>query len=72
MNDNLVRVIQNATVEQLKEKIDKIALTNKNLKNFNNGKKIIDSIFELNLNNIDDTVKNDLLLYCIYKIKGGK
>lgn len=30
MNDNLVRVIQNATVEQLKEKIDKIALTNKN------------------------------------------
>lgn len=72
MNDNLVHVMQNATVEQLKEEIDKIALTNKNLKDFNDGKKIIDSIFELNLNNIDDTVKNALLLYCIYKIKGGK
>lgn len=72
MNDNLVHVMQNATVEQLKEEIDKIALTNKNLKDFNDGKKIIDSIFELNLNNIDDTVKNVLLLYCIYKIKGGK
>lgn len=72
MNDNLVYVMQNATVEQLKEEIDKIALTNKNLKDFNDGKKIIDSIFELNLNNIDDTVKNALLLYCIYKIKGGK
>lgn len=72
MNDNLVHVMQNATVEQLKEEIDKIALTNKNLKDFNDGKKIIDSIFELNLNNIDDTVKSILLLYCIYKIKGGK
>ena len=35
-------------------------------------KKIIDSISELNVNNVDDTVKNALLLYCIYKIKGGK
>lgn len=72
MNDNLVHVMQNATVEQLKEEIDKIVLTNKNLKDFNDGKKIIDSIFELNVNNVDDTVKNTLLFYCIYKIKGGK
>lgn len=72
MNDNLVHVMQNATVEQLKEEIDKIAFTNKNLKDFNDGKKIIDSIFELDLNNIDNTIKNALLLYCIYKIKGGK
>ena len=35
-------------------------------------KKIIDSIFELNMNNDDDAVKSALLLYCIYKIKGGK
>lgn len=35
-------------------------------------KKIIDSIFELNMNNVDDTVKSASLLYCIHKIKGGK
>lgn len=35
MNDNLVDVIQNVTGEQLKAEMEKVALTNKNLKDFN-------------------------------------
>lgn len=62
MNDNLVDVIQNVTGEQLKAEMEKVALTNK---------KIIDSLLGLNKNTVDDIVKNALLLYCMYKIKGG-
>lgn len=72
MNDNLLWVIQSMTIEQLKKEIDKNTFVDKNLKDFNEGKEIVDNLLELNKTNVDDTVKYAVLLYCMYKIKGGK
>lgn len=70
MIDNLVYMMQTTTVEQLKSEIDKNTFIDKNLKDFNKGKEIVDNLLELN--KVDDSVKYTLLLYCMYKIKGGK
>lgn len=72
MNDNLLWMIQSMTIEQLKKEIDKNTFVDKNLKDFNEGKEIVDNLLELNKNNVDDSVKYALILYCMYKIKGGK
>lgn len=72
MNDNLLWLIQSMTIEQLKKEIDKNTFVDKNLKDFNEGKEIVDNLLELNKNNVDDSVKYALILYCMYKIKGGK
>lgn len=72
MNDNLLWMIQSMTIEQLKKEIDKNTFVDKNLKDFNEGKEIVDNLFELNKTNVDDSVKYAVLLYCMYKIKGGK
>lgn len=72
MNDNLLWMIQSMTIEQLKKEIDKNSFVDKNLKDFNEGKEIVDNLLELNKTNVDDSVKYAVLLYCMYKIKGGK
>lgn len=72
MIDKLMYMMQTTTAKQLKAEIDKKTLVDKDLKNFNRGKEIIDNLIELNNTDIDDSVKYALLLYCIYKIKGGK
>lgn len=72
MNDNLLWMIQSMTIEQLKKEIDKNTFVDKNLKDFNEGKEIVDNLLELNKTNVDDSVKYAVLLYCMYKIKGGK
>ena len=72
MNDNLLWMIQSMTIEQLKKEIDKNTFVDKNLKDFNEGKEIVDNLIELNKTNVDDSVKYALLIYCMYKIKGGK
>lgn len=72
MIDNLMYVMQTTTVEQLKKEIDKNTFVDKNLKDFNKGKEIIDNLLELNKQNVDDNVKNALMIYCMYKLKGGK
>lgn len=72
MNDNLLWMIQSMTIEQLKKEIDKNTFVDKNLKAFNEGKEIVDNLLELNKTNVDDSVKYAVLLYCMYKIKGGK
>lgn len=72
MNDNLLWMIQSMTTEQLKKEIDKNTFVDKNLKDFNEGKEIVDNLLELNKTNVDDSVKYAVLLYCMYKIKGGK
>ena len=72
MIDNLVYVMQTTTVEQLKNEIDKNTFVDKNLKDFNKGKEIIDNLLELNKANVDENVKNALMIYCMYKLKGGK
>lgn len=72
MNDNLLWMIQSMTIEQLKKEIDKNTFVDKNLKDFNEGKEIVDNLLELNKTDVDDSVKYAVLLYCMYKIKGGK
>ena len=72
MIDNLMYMMQTTTVEQLKTEIDKNTFADKNLKDFNKGKEVVDNLLELNKTNVDDSVKYTLLLYCMYKIKGGK
>lgn len=72
MINNLLYMIETTTLEQLKEEIDKNTFIEKDLKDFNKGKKMIDSLLGLNETKVDDSVKYALLLYCIYKIKGGK
>ena len=70
MIDNLMYMMQTTTVEQLKTEIDKNTFADKNLKDFNKGKEIVDDLLELN--KVDDSVKYALLLYCMYKMKGGQ
>lgn len=72
MIDKLMYMMQTTTAKQLKAEIDKKTFVDKDLKNFNRGKEIIDNLIELNNTNVDDSVKYALLLYCMYKIKGGK
>ena len=72
MNDNLLWMKQSMTIEQLKKEIDKNTFVDKNLKDFNEGKAIVDNLLGLNKTNVDDSVKYAVLLYCMYKIKGGK
>lgn len=72
MIGNLMYIMQTTTVEQLKVEIDKNAFVDKNLKDFNKGKEIVDNLLELNKTNVDDSVKCALLLYCMYRMKGGK
>lgn len=72
MIDQLMYMVQTTTAKQLKAEIDKKTFVDKDLKNFNRGKEIIDNLIELNNTNVDDSVKYALLLYCMYKIKGGK
>ena len=72
MIDNLMYIMQTTTVEQLKSEIDKNTFVDKNLKDFDKGKEIVDNLLELNKTNVDDSVKYALLFYCMYKIKGGK
>lgn len=70
MIDNLMYMMQMTTIEQLKSEMDKNTFVDKNLKDFNKGKEIVDNLLELN--KVDDSVKYVLLLYCMYKMKGGK
>lgn len=72
MIENLMYMMQTTTVEQLKMEIDKNTFADKNLKDFNKGKEVVDNLLELNKTNVDDSVKYALLLYYMYKIKGGK
>ena len=72
MIDNYIYMMQTVTVEQLKNEMDKNLFVDKDLKDFTKGKEILDSLFELNSSNISGSVKDALILYGIYKLKGGK
>lgn len=44
MIDNLMYMMQSTTVEQFKTEIDKNTFVDKNLKDFNKGKEVIDNL----------------------------
>ena len=72
MIDNLIYQLQIATIDQLKAEINKNMFVGKDLSDFNKGKEVIANLLELNKTNVDDSVKYTLILYFVYKIKGGK
>ena len=72
MIDNYIYMMQTVTVEQLKNEMDKNLFVDKDFKDFTKGKEILDSLFELNSSNIRGSVKDALILYGMYKLKGGK
>ena len=70
MNNNIEYLIKTVTLEQAKEQVEKIKFVDKNLKDFNKRKEIIDNVFNLQNEQISREVQNALLFYIVYKIKG--
>ena len=70
MNNNALWMLQSMTIDQLKKEIDDNSFVDKKLKDYENGKKTIDGF--KNIQNMDQDVQYALLMYAIYKIKGGK
>ena len=70
MSNNLLRTIQSLTLEQLKQEIDTNNYVNKKLRDYEEGKKTIESF--TNIQKMDDDVKFSLLVYAIYKIKSSQ
>ena len=70
MNNNLLYILQSMTIDQLKKEIDNNRFVDKKLKDYENGRKIIDNINDIH--NMDQDIQYALLLYAVYKIKGGK
>lgn len=69
MNNNLIWMMQSKSIDQLRAEIDNNKFVDKNLKDFQNGKDVIDNLSEFK--NIDANVQYALLLYAVYKMKGG-
>ena len=70
MNNNVLWMLQSMTVDQLKKEIDNNSFVDKKLKDYENGRKTIDDFKDIQ--NMDQDVQYALLMYAIYKIKGGK
>ena len=70
MNNNVLWMLQSMTVDQLKKEIDNNSFADKKLKDYENGRKTIDDFKDIQ--NMDQDVQYALLMYAIYKIKGGK
>ena len=70
MNNNVLWMLQSMTVNQLKKEIDNNSFVDKKLKDYENGRKTIDGFKDIQ--NMDQDVQYALLMYTIYKIKGGK
>ena len=70
MNNNVLWMLQSMTVDQLKKEIDNNSFVDKKIKDYENGRKTIDGFKDIQ--NMDKDVQYALLMYAIYKIKGGK
>lgn len=70
MNNNALWMLQSMTIDQLKKEIDNNFFVDKKLKDYENGRKTIDSFKDIQ--NMDQDVQYAILMYAIYKIKGGK
>ena len=69
MNDNLLWTIESISLDELKKEIDGNSFVDKKLKDYENGKKTIDNFVDIR--KMDNDVQKALILYAIYKIKGG-
>ena len=70
MNNNVLWMLQSMTIDQLKKEVDNNNFVDKKLKDYENGRKTIDGFKDIQ--NMDQDVQYALLMYAIYKIKGGK
>ena len=59
-------------MRQIENEMDKNLFVDKDLKDFTKGKEILDSLFKLNSSDASGLVKDALILYGMYKLKGGK
>ena len=71
MNNNFLIDFQSMTIEQLKQWIISQNLTFEELETYHKGTEMIDKAAQLN-NSSANRVWLALILYCMYKIKGGK
>ena len=70
MNNNVLWMLQSMTIDQLKKEVDNNNFVDKKLKDYVNGRKAIDGFKDIQ--NMDQDVQYALLIYAMYKIKGGK
>lgn len=70
MDYNLLWTIESITIDELKKEIDNNNFVNKKLKDYEKGKETIDSFSDIR--QMEEDVQKALILYAIYKIKGGK
>lgn len=72
MNNNVLQVLQNIANEKIKLELNRINFVGKEMQDFIKGKDSIDTLLDMDKNNFSINVQYALLLYSLYKIKGGK
>lgn len=72
MDGNLIDIVEKSTTEELKIILDSNNFLDKDLQDFNTGKEIIDNLLKINKTNVNKNVLDVLIIYAIYKVKGGK
>lgn len=72
MDGNLIDIVEKSTTEELKIILDSNNFLDKDLQDFNTGKETIDNLLKINKTNVNKNVLDALIIYAIYKVKGGK
>lgn len=72
MDGNLIDIVEKSTTEELKIILDSNDFLDKDLQDFNTGKETIDNLLKINKTNVNKNVLDALIIYAIYKVKGGK
>ena len=70
MNNDLLQFLQNMTVEEIKNQLEQFVFEDAELDAVKSGKETIDNLVKLN-NDSSSKVGWYLVLYAIYKLKGG-
>lgn len=71
MNNDYLFELQNMTVDELKEKLEQFIFNKEDSVDAKSGREIIDNLLKLR-NNSSEKVGIYIVLYAIYKLKGGK
>ena len=69
---NDLSVLLNMTKEELKEKILSLNLSNDEQKIFNKVVKALDDLYDLDNNESKEKISKDIVIYMLFKQKGGK
>lgn len=72
MDGSLINMVEESSLEELKIILDSNNFFDKDLQDFNTGKETIDNLLKINKTNVNKNVLDALIIYAIYKVKGGK